>query len=142
MKIQEIMSRDVRTVKPTDVIQRAAAIMAEIDAGSLPVAENDRLIGMVTDRDIVVRAVAKGKAPSECSVRDVMSKEIKYVYEDESAEDLARNMSEQQVRRFPVMSRDKRLVGIVALADLATASGREREAQDAITGVSEATAAR
>jgi CBS domain-containing protein len=139
MKIQEIMSRDVRTVKPTDAVQHAAAIMAEIDAGSLPVAENDRLIGMVTDRDIVVRAVAKGKTASECSVRDVMSKEIKYVYEDESTEDLARNMSEQQVRRFPVMSRDKRLVGIVALADLATAPGRGREAKDAITGVSETT---
>jgi CBS domain-containing protein len=141
MKIKEIMSHDVRTVKPTDTAQQAAAIMAETDVGALPVAENDRLIGMVTDRDIVIRAVAKGKGPSECRVRDVMSGELKYVYEDESTDDLARNMSDLQVRRLPVMTRDKRLVGIVAMADLATAPGRSRETKKAISGVSEATTA-
>ncbi|MGH6927138.1 MAG: CBS domain-containing protein [Dongiaceae bacterium] len=141
MKIKDIMSRDVRTVRPTDTAQQAAAIMAETDVGALPVAENDRLIGMITDRDIVIRAVAKGKGPSECCVRDVMSGELKYVYEDESTDDLARNMSELQVRRLPVMTRDKQLVGIVAMADLATAPGRSRETKKAITGVSEATTA-
>jgi CBS domain-containing protein len=136
MKIKDIMSRDVRTVKPTDTAQQAAEIMAQTDVGALPVAEDDRLVGMITDRDIVVRAVAKGKAPGQCSVRDTMSEGIKYVYEDETTEDLARNMSDLQVRRLPVMSRDKRLVGIVAMADLATARGRSRETQKAIGGVS------
>ena len=140
MKIKDIMSHDVRTTKPSDTVQHAAGIMAEIDAGALPVAENDRLIGMVTDRDIVLRAVAKGKPPGECRVRDVMSDGIKYVYEDESTDDLARNMSDLQLRRLPVMSRDKRLVGIVALGDLATAPGRGREAKKAISGVSEGSA--
>ena len=141
MKIKDIMSHDVRTVKPTDTAQHAAEIMAQTDVGALPVADNDRLVGMVTDRDIVVRAVAKGKAPDQCSVRDVMSEGIKYVYADESTEDLARNMADLQVRRLPVLSREKRLVGIVAMADLATARGRTRETQKAISGVSEDAAA-
>jgi CBS domain-containing protein len=136
MKIKDIMSRDVRTVRPTDTAQHAAAIMAETDVGALPVAEDDRLVGMVTDRDIVVRAVAKGKGPGECRVREMMSEGIKYVYEDESTDDLARNMADLQVRRLPVVSREKRLVGIVAMADLATAPGRSREAKKAISGVS------
>jgi CBS domain-containing protein len=126
MKIKDIMSPDVRTAKPADTVQHAAAIMAETDVGALPVAEDDRLIGMVTDRDIVLRAVSRGKAPNQCSVRDVMSEGIKYVYEDESTEDLARNMADLQVRRLPVMSRDKRLIGIVALGVIAQPGLRHR----------------
>lgn len=136
MKIKDIMSHDVRTVKPTDTVQHAAEIMAQTDVGALPVAEDDRLIGMITDRDIVTRGVAQGKAPGQCSVRDVMSAGVKYVYQDESTDDLARNMSDLQVRRLPVMSREKRLVGIVSIADLATTRGRTRETQKAISGVS------
>jgi CBS domain-containing protein len=135
MKIKDIMTPDVKTVSPADTVQQAAKIMAKIDAGAMPVAENNRLVGMITDRDILLRAVAPGLAPDQCTVRSVMSDGIKYVYEDESTEDLARNMADLQVRRLPVVNRDKRLVGIVSLGDLAT-SGRDRETGAAIAGVS------
>ena len=119
MNISEIMSRNVKIAAPGDTVQHAAQMMKDIDSGALPVGENDHLVGMVTDRDITIRAVALGKAPGTCHVRDVMSHDIKYVYEDESLEDAARNMGELQVRRLPVLSREKRLVGIVSLGDVA-----------------------
>lgn len=118
MNISEVMSRDVKIASPEDTLQHAAQLMKDIDAGVLPVGENDRLVGMLTDRDITVRAVALGKVPDTC-VREVMSPDIKYVYDDESLEDAARNMGELQVRRLPVLNRDKRLVGIVSLGDVA-----------------------
>ena len=90
----------------------------------MPVGEKDRLVGMLSDRDITIRAVARGLAPDRCKVRDVMTTEIKYVFDDESVEDVARNMSELQVRRLPVLNRDKRLVGIVSLGDLALSEPR------------------
>jgi CBS domain-containing protein len=118
MRIAEIMSRDVRVASPTDTIQHAARVMAEIEAGVLPVGENDRLVGMLTDRDIAIRAVAAGLSP-DCPVGQVMTHDVKYVYEDESIDDLARNIMSLQVRRLPVLNREKRLVGIVSLSDLA-----------------------
>ena len=118
MRIAEIMSRDVRVARPTETIQHAARVMAEIEVGVLPVGEDDRLVGMLTDRDIAVRAVAAGLGP-DCPVREVMTRDVKYVYEDETIDDLARNIAILQVRRLPVLSRDKRLVGIVSLSDLA-----------------------
>src|SRR5262249_33661808 len=96
--------------------------------------EGDRIVGMVTDRDIVLRAVARGKAPDQCRVRDIMSPEIKYVYEDESVDDLVRNMGGLRLRRLPVLNRDKRLVGIVSLGDLAQA--KKGKGGDALQGVS------
>jgi CBS domain-containing protein len=120
MQVREVMSKDVKMVAPSDPINKAAKLMEKCDCGSLPVGENDRLVGVVTDRDIVVRAVSKGKAPKECTVRDVMSSGIKYVFEDEPTEAAAESMSRLQVRRLPVLNREKRLVGIVALGDLAT----------------------
>ena len=118
MRVSEAMTRDVRIANPGQSIRDVANIMAEIDAGSMPVGENDRLVGMITDRDIAIRAVAKGKGP-DTPVREVMSKEVKYCYEDEDLEHVARNMGDIQVRRLPVVSRDKRLVGIVSLGDVA-----------------------
>jgi CBS domain-containing protein len=112
------MTRDVRIANPGQSIRDVAKIMAEIDAGALPVGENDRLVGMITDRDIAIRAVALGKGP-DTPVRDVMSSEVKYCYEDEDLEHVADNMGELQVRRLPVVNREKRLVGIVALGDIA-----------------------
>jgi CBS domain-containing protein len=109
-------------------------MMIDIDAGVLPVGENDRLVGMLTDRDITIRAVAAGKEPAECKVREVMSPDIKYIYEDELVEDAARNMTELQVRRLPVLNREKRLVGIVSLGDLALK--RKSDAANALKGVS------
>jgi len=134
MNVREIMTPDVVIASPDDTLQHAAELMADIDAGVLPVGENDRLVGMLTDRDITVRAVATGKSPGECKVRDVMSPDIKYVYEDESIEDAARNMSALQVRRLPVLNRDKRLVGIVSLGDLALK--KQRSGGEALQGVS------
>ena len=118
MRVSEAMTREVRVANPTQTIRDAAKMMAEIDAGAVPVGENDRLVGMITDRDIAIRAVAQGKGP-DTPVRDVMSKDIKYCYEDEDLEHVAENMGELQVRRLPVVNRDKRLVGIVALGDIA-----------------------
>ena len=118
MRVSEAMTREVRVANPTQTIRDVAKIMAEIDAGAVPVGENDRLVGMITDRDIAIRAVTEGKGP-DTPVRDIMSKDIKYCYDDEDLEHVAENMGELQVRRLPVVNRDKRLVGIVALGDVA-----------------------
>jgi CBS domain-containing protein len=118
MKVREAMTRDVRLVKPDQPIREAAKLMGELDIGALPVEENDRLVGMITDRDIAVRAVAAGKGP-DTPVRDVMSKDVKYVFDDEDLEHVAKNMADIQVRRLPVVNRDKRLVGIISLGDVA-----------------------
>ena len=118
MKVRDVMSSDVQVASPTQTIRDAAQIMAKIDAGVLPVGENDRLVGVITDRDIAVRGVAEGKPP-ETKIRDVMSAEVRYCYEDEDVSTVLRKMGELQVRRLPVLSREKRLVGIVSLSDLA-----------------------
>ena len=118
MKVSDAMSRDVQVASPTQTIRDAAKMMAKIDAGVLPVGENDRLIGMITDRDITIRAVAEGKAPTT-KVRDVMSDEVLYCFDDQDLDEVAQNMSDTKVRRLPVVNRQKRLVGIISLADLA-----------------------
>ena len=122
MRVSDAMTRDVRVASPGQSIRDVAKIMDEIDAGSVPVGENDRLIGMITDRDIAVRAVAAGKGP-DTPVREVMSSDVKYCYDDEDLDHVARNMADIKVRRLPVVSRDKRLVGIVSLGDLARNDG-------------------
>ena len=118
MKVSKFMTRDVRLVTPTQSIRDAARMMAELDAGSLPVQQDDRLVGMVTDRDIAVRAVAHGKSP-DTPVGEVMSREVLYCFDDQEVKEVARNMGEVKVRRLPVVNRDKRLVGIISLGDLA-----------------------
>lgn len=138
MQIREIMTRDVKTASPDDSIQRAAQMMKEIDAGMIPVGENDKLVGMVTDRDITIRATAEGKGV-DCKLRDVMTGGVCYVYEDESVEDAARNMSDLQVRRLPVVDRDKRLVGIVSLGDIAVENRASSNAEQALSDVSKPT---
>jgi CBS domain-containing protein len=118
MKIREVMTRDARLATPNDTLQKAAKLMKEYDCGILPVAEGDRLVGMITDRDIAVRCVAEGKGPTTM-VRDAMTEEVKYCFEDENVTHVCENMSEIQVRRLPVVDRNKRLVGVVSLGDLA-----------------------
>ena len=135
MKISNVMSKNVQLIKPDDTLRSAAALMKKIDAGLLPVTENDKLVGMITDRDIAIRGVAEGKGP-DTKVRDAMSPEVKYCFEDEDVSQVAENMGELQIRRLPVMSRDKRLVGIVSLADLASAGSLPRTAQ-ALHGISQ-----
>jgi CBS domain-containing protein len=134
MRVSEAMTRDVRICNPSDSIRDCATMMAEIDAGAMPVGEGDRLVGMITDRDIALRGVAQGKSP-DAPVREVMSQEVKYCFEDEELEQVAKNMSDIRVRRLPVLSREKRLVGIVSLGDLAM---KERKAATkAVSGVSQ-----
>ena len=133
MKVKHVMTREVVVASPDDSICEAAQRMAECDAGALPVGENDRLVGVITDRDIAVRAVAK-RLPPETPVRDVMSQEVLYCFDEEDVEQLARNMADQQIRRLPVVNRDKRLVGIVSLADLAL--HKPKAAGEAVAGIS------
>jgi CBS domain-containing protein len=135
MRVSEAMSRDVRLANPGQSIRDVAKAMAEIDAGALPVSDNDRLVGMITDRDIAIRAVAAGKGP-ETPVREVMSTDVKYCFEDEELDHVAQNMADIQVRRLPVVNREKRLVGIVSLGDVALHEGEEA-AGEAVTGVSQ-----
>jgi len=127
------MTREVRVANPGQSIREVAKIMAEIDAGVMPVGEDDRLVGMITDRDIAIRAVGEGKGP-DTPVREVMTTEqVLYCYDDEDLDHVAKNMSEQQVRRLPVVNRDKRLVGIVSLGNLA--QRETRAANKAVKGV-------
>jgi CBS domain-containing protein len=137
MQVQEIMTRGVEVIDPNTTIRDAARKMRADNIGALPVGENDRLIGMVTDRDIVVRAVAENRPAGNTAVREVMSERIYYCFEDDDVGDAAETMAEHQVRRLPVLNRDKRLVGVVALADL----GRRdtKAAKTALEGVSERT---
>ena len=117
--VADVMSREVKLVGPDDNVRQVAQMMREADTGILPVAEGDRLIGMLTDRDVTVRLVAEGRDPGQTKVRDVMTADIRYVFEDEDLEHVAENMAEQRVRRLPVMNRQKRLVGVVSLGDIA-----------------------
>lgn len=119
MKVSEVMSRKVEMTSPDDSIQRAAQMMARIDAGILPVALGDRLVGMITDRDIAIRGVGAGRNPTDTPVNEVMTREVKYCFEDDDVNDVAQNMAQLQVRRLPVLSRDKRLTGIISLGDIA-----------------------
>jgi CBS domain-containing protein len=134
------MTREVRIATPGQSIREVAKIMAEIDAGAVPVGENDRLVGMITDRDIAIRAVAAGKGP-DTPVREVMSSEVKYCFEDEDLGHVAENMGDIQLRRLPVVNRDKRLVGIVSLGDIAQNEDCETTGE-ATAGVSQAKKAR
>ena len=134
-KLTDLMSRDVKVISPDMNIQEAANEMRQGDFGMLPVGENDRMIGAITDRDIAIRAIAQGKDGST-KVRDVMSEGIFWVFEDESVEAAAKMMSQRQVRRLPVVDRNKRLVGIVALGDFAVESSEIRPAADALSEIS------
>ena len=118
MQIKEVMSRDVILASPRQSVREVAQMMAERDIGFMPVGDQDRIVGMVTDRDIVVRGLATGKG-ADTPVSEVMTKDIRYCFEDEDIDHVVENMGDNQVRRLPVMNREKRLVGIVTLADAA-----------------------
>jgi CBS domain-containing protein len=121
MKVSECMTRQVYVIGPENSLREAAQRMAECDAGALPVGEDDRLVGVITDRDIAIRAVAHDLSP-DTPVREVMSPEVLYCFEDDDIEKIAQNMGEQQIRRLPVVNADKRLVGIISLGDLAVSA--------------------
>lgn len=134
--IKDVMSRDVQVISPEATIAEAAKCMRDGDFGMMPVGENDRMIGAISDRDIAVRAVAEGK-DGKAKVRDVMSEGIHWAYEDEPVDRAARIMSEHQIRRLPIVNRDKRLVGIVALGDLAVKEPEPGPAAEALCEISE-----
>jgi len=119
MKARDVMTLDVAIISPDAKIQDAAKRMAALDVGVLPVGNDDRLIGIVTDRDIAIRGVAQGKNPAQTKVRDVMTDRVLYCFADEEVDHIADNMAEMQVRRLPVVDREKRLVGVISLADIA-----------------------
>jgi CBS domain-containing protein len=117
MQVKQCMTTDVQVISPDDTVQQAARLMARIDAGALPVANAERMVGMITDRDIAIRAIGEGLGPY-CRVADVMTPEVLYCYDDQETEQVLDNMADIQVRRLPVVDHDKHLVGIVSLGDL------------------------
>ncbi len=136
MRVSEIMHKGCQYLASSDKVAQAAQIMANHDLGVVPIAENEKLVGMVTDRDIVVRGIAQGRDLNSATVGDLMTDEVYYCYDDQECQEVAHNMSEMQIRRMPVVNREKELVGIVSLGDLAT-RGPQAAATDALQGVSE-----
>ncbi|MGI8981266.1 MAG: CBS domain-containing protein [Pirellulaceae bacterium] len=137
MLVQEIMTPNAECTRPNATLHEAAERMQQLNVGSLPVCDSDRLVGMITDRDITIRSVAKGHDPDADHVADVMSPGITYCFDDQDVEEAARLMNEKQIRRLPVLNRSKRLVGIVSLGDLAVQTGNDELVGDTVEGVSE-----
>ena len=135
MKVSEVMTRDVQTVRPDEPVQQAASFMLNADAGSIPVTESGRLIGMITDRDIAVRGIAKGYGP-DTPVRELMTNDVICARVDDDVEQAANRMSEAQVRRLPVIDEQERLCGIVSLGDLSREADEDC-ASEALEGVSQ-----
>ena len=135
MKISEVMTTDVQTISADQTAREAASFMLRSEAGSIPVCEGDKVIGMITDRDIAVRGVAEGRGP-ETPVRELMSDGVVCARADDNVDDVARRMSQEQVRRLPVLDNEERLVGIVSLGDLARETLGEH-AHEALEGVSQ-----
>jgi CBS domain-containing protein len=129
------MTREVRICTPGQTIREVARTMGEIDAGAMPVGENDRLIGMITDRDIAVRGVGQGKGP-DTPVREIMSEHVEYCYDDEDLERVAQGMASVRVRRLPVVNREKRLVGILSLGDVARSQSQREVVAEAVAELS------
>lgn len=136
MRISEVMTKDVQTATPGQTIQEAANLMAKIDSGAILVEDQQRLVGMITDRDIAIRAVAEG-LPGKTPISRIMSGGIRYCYEDEDVEHVAKNMADVQLRRLPVLNREKRLVGVVSLGNIASARS-QTAAATVLHGVAQA----
>jgi CBS domain-containing protein len=137
MQLKEIMTHGVEVVAPEATLQEAAEKMRHLDIGPLPVCDGDRLVGMLTDRDITVRAVATGCNPQTTRVREVMTPDVVYSFDDQDVQDAARLMEQYQIRRLPVLTRAKRLIGMVALGDLAVHPGQQPLAGEVLEQVSE-----
>lgn len=142
MKVKEIMTLDVEVAAPDDTVLTAAKMMADTGAGVLPVCDGEKLVGMVTDRDIAIRAVAEGKAPDQCNVRDVMTEDVNYILEDADVTEAAQKMGEWQVHRLPVLDREKQLVGIVSLGDVALETDERKIMAKAVEGIVQPTGKR
>jgi len=136
MRVKDVMTAGVELATPSQTIRQAALLMEKNDCGVLPVADKDSLVGMITDRDIAVRAVAAGKGP-KTPVREIMSEEVLYCFEDQELDEVAHNIADIKVRRLPVVNREKRLVGILSLGDMANKADGEDCAADALRAVSQ-----
>lgn len=134
--VKDVMTQGVQTLAPHDTVEQAARVMESLDVGVLPVCDGARIVGMLTDRDIVVRGVAQGLAATTTPLEDVMSAQVEWVFEDEGLTEVTARMQQLQIRRLPVLDRDKRLVGIVSLGDLA-AKGDAHQAGTALADISE-----
>lgn len=134
-KVRDVMHAGAETVRPEDTVKHAASLMQAADVGPLPVCDGDRLVGIITDRDITVRAVAAGRDPSSTPVREAMTADIVFVRADQDVDEAIDLMREHEVRRLPVID-GKRLVGMVALADLARKTDEQRQSA-ALQGVSQ-----
>src|SRR6266481_237014 len=137
MKVKDVMTHKVECVRPDATLQEAATKMKSFDVGPIPVCEGDRVMGMVTDRDIVVRGVADGRDPRTTPVQEIMTRDLVVAREDDDVKDAARLMKEHQVRRIIVLTRDDRLAGIVSMKDLAVDTGDKKMAGDVLEKVSE-----
>lgn len=138
MNVREVMTADVYTVSADTSIFDIAELMRDEDIGVVPVVENDKLVGLVTDRDIVVRALADSRDPRHATARTVMSPNLVFCFEDQSVEEVLQNMGEQQVRRMPVVDRDRNLVGVVSIGDLSAAAPADR-AGESLSQISQPT---
>ena len=125
MTLKDVMTPDVEVIAPEATLQQAAAKMRRLNIGPLPVCDGDQLVGMLTDRDITVRAMAEGCDPTTTTVREAMPPDLAYCFEDQTLEDAVQIMEQYQIRRLPILSRAKRLVGMVSLGDVAVSSGNE-----------------
>jgi CBS domain-containing protein len=139
MQLRDVMTPNVEVVRPNASLQEAAALMRDLDVGSLPVCDGTRLHGMVTDRDITIRATATGRDPRQTPVREVMTPDLFYCFEDQPVEEAASLMEAHQIRRLPILNRQKDLVGIVSLGDLAVDTGDEELVGKVLEEVSEPT---
>ena len=137
MQIKDVMTRGVEVVRPDETLQQAARKMKSIDVGPLPVCDGERLVGMITDRDIIVRATAEGRDPKTTPVKEAMTPGVVYVFEDQDIEEAALLMRQRQIRRLVVLDRNKRLVGILSLGDLAEDIEDEQLSGQVLEGVSE-----
>ena len=138
-KISDVMTKNVQCLSPETNLRDLAAKMKEIDCGAIPICEEDRLIGMVTDRDIVLRTLASGRDPNSCTARDVMTSPIVFGFQDQDIGEAARIMEAKEIRRIAILNRNKRLVGIVSLGDIATRGANEEIAVELLERVSEHT---
>lgn len=136
LKLRDVMTREVEVISPDAMLDEAAEKMRSLDVGPLPVVDGNRVVGMLTDRDITVRATAEGLDPKRTKVEQVMTADVVYCYDDESVGEAARKMKDKQIRRLLVLGRDQRIVGVVSLGDLAIEGARE-SAEDALEGISQ-----
>jgi len=139
MLVKECMTKQVEVGRPDMSLQEAAQKMRDGDFGILPIGENDRLIGMITDRDITIRGTAEAVDPKKIQVRQLMSPNVLYCYEDQAVDEVTKNLGDNQIRRLPVLSRQKRLVGILSLGDLAQSDAKPEKVEEALSRISQPT---